>query len=115
MGPIKNSNDSASRPAPEVSVEATSDAALQLLDEALEHRPDVVCLPEYLNCMCFSSSPIRRWFDEGAETLLSQVRHRATTFNCNIILPMVVDEGTNRFNRAHVIDRDGKLVGSFDK
>ena len=102
-------------PVPGTVVEETTAAALRLADEAFLHRPDVLLLPEYLNCMDFSSKPDTRWFDEGAKTLLSEVRGKARDARCNVILPVVVTEGDKRFNRAFVIDRGGTVVGTFDK
>ena len=102
-------------PTPGTPVEKTTEAALRLFDEALHRNPDVVCLPEYLNCMDFSSEPEPRWFAQDADALLLEVRKRAQTAACNAILPMVVGAGDRRFNRAFVIDRSGSVVGTFDK
>jgi predicted amidohydrolase len=115
MGSVTIATIQPPSPASDVPVEETAEAALRLLDEAIKRHPDVVCLPEYLNCMRFSETPDPRWFDEGASRLLSAVGRRAAAAGCNAVVPLVVQEGTRRYNRAYVLDRAGKVVGTFDK
>lgn len=102
--------------------EAIQAAALDLFEQALgddsgnEDRPDVVCLPEYLNCMNHDSGHSEHIFGSAAQDLLDDVAARARRTRCNVILPLIIDDGGGkRYNRAHVINREGNLVGHFDK
>ena len=90
-------------------------AALTLFDEAIATRPDVVCLPEYLNCMNHADDHDEKRFGEDAYDLLDDVAARARQARCNVILPLIIDDHGKRYNRAYVIDRDGSQVGHFDK
>ncbi len=96
-------------------------AGLDLFDQAVGvgsdvvERPDIVCLPEYLNCMNYFSDHNEDRFGSEAIELLDNVSARARNARCNVILPLVIDDGGKRYNRAYVIDREGDLVGHFDK
>lgn len=88
---------------------------LALLDEALADRPDIVCLPEYSNCVACAPQEHDELFGPVARELLDSVAARARAARCYAILPLVIDVDGRRYNRAHLLDRDGRLIGHFDK
>jgi len=104
-------------PAPTRDLDATTitEAGLRLFDAAATARPDIVCLPEYFNCMGINPAEDPALFGAGARRLLEVVAARAAARRCYVVLPMIVDEAENRYNRAYLLDRQGRVAGSFDK
>ena len=105
--------------APAVTEGATPDSiqnrALELLREAAQANADVICLPEYVNCMACGAEEASARAGAPAQELLKTSAACAAEFGCYVIAPAVIDTGGGRFNRGHVIDRKGEIVGRFDK
>ena len=89
--------------------------ALELLREAAQAGADIICLPEYLNCMACGADEASARAGQPARDLLEAAAACAREFNCHVIVPTVIDTDAGRFNRGHVIDRKGELAGHFDK
>ena len=90
-------------------------AGLELFDQAAAEHPDIICLPEYFNCVDCSPEEYDGRCGTVAQELLETVARRARTGGCYVILPLVIDVDGHRFNRAHLLGRDGELIGHFDK
>jgi predicted amidohydrolase len=88
---------------------------IDLFDQAAAAGPDVICLPEYFNCVGCRPDEYGERCGEGAAALLETFAARARANRCYVVLPMIVDESGRRFNRAYVLGRDGGRVGHFDK
>lgn len=88
---------------------------LDLFEQAAGGKPDVVCLPEYFNCADRLKAGYYGTCADGAQDLLSHFSDRAKALGCYVLLPLVIDAGGRRFNRAHLIGRDGRIIGYFDK
>jgi len=87
---------------------------IKLFKEAAAHV-DIVCLPEFLNCM---GSPVETRSTRCgniATKLIDSIVQEAAKNNCYAILPVVIDIESQRFNRAYLIDRWGNIIGHFDK
>ncbi|MBN2024660.1 MAG: carbon-nitrogen hydrolase family protein [Pirellulales bacterium] len=104
-------------PAPTGALDADGivEAGLALFDAAAAIRPDVVCLPEYFNCMAAIPAADPERFGAPARRLIDSVARRARAARCCAVLPVVIDEGGKRFNRVYVFNRQGETVGHFDK
>ena len=105
-------------PAEDIPPEGLAEKSIELLDQALAGKPDLVCLPEYLNCLGFmESSPqeCEKQFRAPAYAMLEAVSARARASQSYVVLPLVIEAGGRRFNRAHLLGRDGALIGYFDK
>ncbi|MDD2599720.1 MAG: carbon-nitrogen hydrolase family protein [Kiritimatiellae bacterium] len=88
---------------------------LELFDQAAADYPDVICLPEYFNCMDCPAEAYTEKCGHAAQELLDIVLLRAKSNGCYVVLPLVIDVKGHRYNRAHLLGRDGRVVGTFDK
>ena len=87
--------------------------ALELLAEAGNRGADIACLPEYLNIMGRLDSD---WLNPPpAAELLDPVAALAARHSMNVILPLLEQRPEGRFNCALIIDRQGQVVGRYDK
>ncbi len=78
------------------------------LDIGVSNRPDIICLPEtFVNDM---NSP---------ETVPGPITDTFSAYakknNCYIICPLIRKNGSDKFNTAVLINRQGDLVGMYDK
>jgi len=89
--------------------------ALELLGEAAGAGADIVCLPEYVNCMACEAGAAAERAGAPAQELLDAASGCARAGGCYVLAPAVVDTPAGRFNRGHLIDRNGKTAGHFDK
>lgn len=88
---------------------------LGLLDLALKHKPDLVCLPETFPSVAV---PAKR-AEEKAETVpgptVDACAKRARENRCYIICPVETTRDGRVYNSAVVIDRNGDVLGIYDK
>lgn len=95
--------------------EANLQTALQVLEQALWDKPDLVLLPETFTALGMSE---RNWFNTAepldGETVarLSDIarRHRAY-----IACPILLKHRSAIYNTIILLDRDGEVVGRYDK
>jgi beta-ureidopropionase len=96
-------------------VEANRTRVLGLLDLALRQDPDLVCLPETFTTV---SVPIEDIF-QVAETVpgptTDAVAERARRAGAYVICPIKNQREGVLWNSAIVIDRQGQIVGIYDK
>ncbi|MEQ8786481.1 MAG: carbon-nitrogen hydrolase family protein [Pirellulaceae bacterium] len=82
------------------------DATLSILDRAAAFRPDIVCLPETFTRDKPESVP-------GPTT--DRLGRWAREHSCYVICPISTRVGEHVFNSAMLLDRQGKVVGRYDK
>jgi beta-ureidopropionase len=82
------------------------DATMRRLDQAAVFRPDIACLPETFTRGEPESVP-------GPTT--EKLSSWAKKHNCYVICPVSVRDAERIFNSAILIDRQGALVGRYDK
>ena len=87
---------------------------INLFKEAAGHA-DIVCMPEFLNCMGSPVDTYSKRCSESAIKLIDVISKEAAKNNCYAIVPVVIDIESQRFNRAFLIDRQGNVTGYFDK
>lgn len=95
--------------------DSIQERALELLEAAADAGADIVCLPEYLNCMACGPEAVDDRAVTAAQTMLDAAATCARKHACYIVAPAVIGMPPHRFNRAHVIDRSGVIAGRFDK
>lgn len=86
---------------------------LQLIDYAAVFQPDIICLPE-----TFPSANQEFTLPEKLENskkALEEVCALARKYNSYIICPVHISIGTEVYNAAIVIDRQGKQLGEYLK
>ena len=90
--------------------------AKEMMEEAMERKPDILVLPETWNTGFFPRENLADLADkEGKETsrLLSET---ASRYAVNIVGgSTAVQEGHDIYNRSMVFDRKGDLVSTYDK
>lgn len=87
---------------------------LEVADQALAEKPDLLCLPEN-----FATAAMPGNAHEKVEALngstISAAAERARKHRCNIVCPSYTLRDGHVFNTATILDRDGKIVGAYDK
>jgi hypothetical protein len=82
------------------------DGTFQRLDQAASFKPDIACLPEEFTRAGPEAVP-------GPTT--ERVGKWAREHSCYVICPMQVREGGRMYQSAVLIDRQGGVVGRYDK
>ncbi len=78
------------------------------LDAAMSYHPDIICLPEvFANDL---SSP-----EEVPGPITNRFTSYAKENNCYIICTLIRKEGQKNFNTAVLINRQGEIIGMYDK
>jgi len=90
------------------------ESGLSLLEEALEKDTVFCCLPEFFNVFGARQEDYCTLAVNHAE-VLERVRALASSHQSYIVLPMLVPDGGNFYNRAYLIAPDGTLKGHYDK
>jgi predicted amidohydrolase len=85
---------------------AMLDQTLQRLEAAAAFRPDIVCLPERFT---YEDSP------PTAQAAVEPIARWARSNGCYVICPLLVRDGERIYNSALLLDRNGELVGRYDK
>jgi len=94
-------------------VEANRDHVLGLLDLALAHEPDLVCLPETFTTVSVQDAGDFAEPVPGPTTDL--IAQRAREHNCYVICPITTRREGRLSNSAILIGRQGEIVGMYDK
>jgi beta-ureidopropionase len=85
----------------------------ELLEQALEASPDIVCLPETFATVGMRESP------EVVETVPGPTTEAAAAYarrhRCYIVCPLRTKRDGRVYNSAVVLDRDGVVCGIYDK
>jgi len=99
----------------EEKIDGNRRAALQLVERAALDKPDIACLPETFTGIGLET---KEWF-KSAETVpgptteaLGEIAKRHAMY---VVCPIVEMHGGKTFNSAILIDRTGKVVGSYHK
>jgi beta-ureidopropionase len=82
------------------------DATITLLNQAAAFQPDIVCLPETLTRGKPEVVP-------GPTT--NRLSEWARENSCYVICPILIRSDERIFNSAILIDRQGKILGRYDK
>jgi len=85
---------------------AMLDQTLQRLEGAAAFRPDIVCLPERFT---YEDSPT------AAQAAVEPIARWARSNASYVICPLLVRDGERLYNSALLLDRDGEVVGRYDK
>ncbi len=91
------------------------ETGIALFEEALADAPDLICLPEYFNCIDNLDGFGSYECDGKSLELLRFFSEKARVAKCYVVLPMIVDVKGGRYNRATLLGRDGTIVGHYDK
>jgi predicted amidohydrolase len=97
------------------SADDVQNRAMELLEEAATANCDIVCLPEYLNCLACDLDQLFQRATTAASDALQKAQTIANQCNCYVILPLLMDVDGVLRNRANIINRNGEIVAYFDK
>ena len=82
------------------------DATIRRLDQSSSFRPDIACLPETFT---------RGEPESIAGPTIARLSNWARKNACWIICPILIRSGQQVFNSAVLLDRQGSVVGRYDK
>jgi beta-ureidopropionase len=89
-----------------LSPESLVDGTFERLDQAASFKPDIACLPEDFN---------RGEPEAVPSPITERVGKWAREHSCYVICPIRVKAGGRAYNSAILIDRQGQIVGRYDK
>jgi predicted amidohydrolase len=89
--------------------------ALQLVDAAGAHHPDLICLPESMLHVGTGRGDWPAGLQRVDGPFVEQLASRARRYSAYIAGSLYVEEGDCYPNKTLVIDREGNLAGSYDK
>ena len=92
----------------------TRERGLDLLLEAIERKCDLICLPEYFNCVGLTPE-LALSAAQRTEELRSEISELAREHSTHILLPLVEQRHGCVFNTCHLFGPDGLLLFSYDK
>ena len=96
-------------------VEKNREHVLGLLDLALTQSPDLVCLPETFTTVSVPFASIDEIAEPVPGATTDAIAQRAWKHNCYIICPIKNVRGSTYLNSAIVFDRQGDILGIYDK
>lgn len=86
-----------------------------LLDQALAQKPDLVCLPENFATAGMGKHTSREKAEALNGVTITAAAERAKKHRCHVICPSLTLRDGNVFNSAVLLDREGKILGVYDK
>mgnify|MGYP000247523207 CR=1 FL=1 len=97
------------------SVEENRRYVLKLLDLALLHKPDIVCLPEAFTTVSVTNKPIEELAEPVPGPTTEVIAKKAKEYDCYIICPILTKRNSVIYNSAIIVDRSGDILGIYDK
>jgi predicted amidohydrolase len=95
--------------------EATLRQMLARMEQLSGTRPDLICLPEAFNGR-YTPRPTPRAQAEPLDgPTITAVAAFAQSKRCYVVAPITLDRGGALFNTAVLLDRAGKVAGTYDK
>jgi len=89
-----------------------------MIEEAAARGAEIICFPELFLTPFFPNrleSDVARWFTELPDTKTQPIFEAARLANMAMIFPYGEQHGNHRYNSAAVVDRDGRVLGSYRK
>ncbi len=86
-----------------------------LLDEALEVKPDVVCLPEAFAAGNLGNLPLKQRVEPVPGPSTDAAARRAREARCYVISAVKTEREGRFWNSAVLLDRSGGIAGIYDK
>lgn len=96
-------------------LEQNREHILQLLDRALRHGPDLVCLPETFTQPMAAYGSVAEIAEPLDGPTVAAAAERARRHRCYVICPLFCRRGDACYNSAVVLDRAGEVAGIYDK
>ena len=90
--------------------------ALELMEKAMKHEPDILVLPETWNVGFFPAEHLDELADKNGERTQEMLSTFSKNNNVNIVGGTVAAKiGNDILNRSYVFNREGKIAETFDK
>jgi predicted amidohydrolase len=96
------------------SVSANRELVTGLLEQACAEKPDIVCLPENFPTVGVGGE-IRELAEPVPGPTTDEVAKRARQYRTYVVCPLFRREKDLIFNSAVILDRQGQVVGIYDK
>ena len=107
----------ARRPKGELNVQTMIDHWTKAMDREIGNKPDLVVLPE-ISDIWLGLSPQEKpiWLEQRGDAILRAFQAYAAQHRCYLVYPTYRSLGAGSYaNAAIVIDREGDVVGIYDK
>lgn len=92
---------------------------MRVLDQMCAERPDIVCLPEAFTTLGMRDTLIKdgllRYAEDVPGPTTDEVAKRACTHRTYVVCPILRRDGDRVYNSAVILDRQGQVVGVYDK
>lgn len=89
--------------------------ALALLERACASKPDIVCLPETITSYGIAYSNVNEVAEPVPGPFTEMAAAVARRYSTYIICPVWERRGGHVYNAAVLLDRQGQIVGTYDK
>jgi predicted amidohydrolase len=96
-------------------VEQNREHVMGLLDRALQHQPDLVCLPEAFPTVAVSGKTPDKYAETVPGPTTDAAAKRARKGRCYVVCPLTTKREGRCWNSAVVLDRAGAVLGIYDK
>ena len=92
------------------------DIIFDYIDTAIKNNIDLIVLPEIANIVQMDKSLLKKAINNDSSDFLSKLQNKAKHYNVAIhIGSMVVKDGKKFANRSYVINKQGKIISTYDK
>jgi len=87
----------------------------ELIDQAAAERPDIICLPETFLILGLDFQDLRDVAETVPGPTTDAISALARKHGCYIICPLIATRGEVYTNDCVLIDREGRVVGTYSK
>jgi len=93
-------------------------AACAMIEEAADRGADIICFPELFLTPFFPNrleADVSRWFMELPDSKVQPMFDSARRAGLAMIFPYGERHGNHCYNSAAIVDRDGRILGTYRK
>lgn len=114
MRKIRISTISLYLPEGETKLKENVNRAVKAIEQALEYKPDIICLPECYPILWSSKEDINKSVETSSD-INNKMKELARKGVCYIISNILEKSNGNIYNTAFLIDRKGEITGKYSK
>ena len=96
-------------------VEQNIRRAEELVDQAAAYQPDLICLPESFPSIRVPHQQVEEVAQEVPGPATETLARKARQHRAYVVCPLFERRGRRVYNVAVLLDRDGQIVGAYEK
>lgn len=89
--------------------------AEELIDRAGAYQPDLICLPETFPSIGVAYEDVKVVAEEVPGPTTEALARKAREHHAYVVCPLMERRGDRVYNVAMLLDREGRIVGSYEK